>query len=575
MSNVLELIPNAGSIHKNRVKTYVSEWESADGFFQGFACLLAAKIANAVGETAQIGDDLGRAAKFAEASRILKIEASNFARVSHGEAIEAAFRISKELTSIRYLLPVPKHSVGFQHIHMIGHSRGAALNAMISRLLALDNYEIAEFTALDGFSTDWPDDGGLIGDISIINETRANRRVNYRVDQDLANYIVDLMELEDHPETQALIDAMVYVTAAANTRFNAVAIAAALYPEKSTRDALRRLDLKAPIRSPGWENIIIHGTTSASHHLNVTELYVHSEHIYDNYLGKHRASTLVKECNQVQSLASRIDMFGPDKSTSRNRAQFVSGIRTQIQDDADFRDGSFEASGDLLLQAGKLTGFVSDNALIDAWLGVAADPGKILATLWKTRGNVALINSDRGAWVELTQTADTSIGQIIGLEDDAFVLSCDWNILNAGPNDVLEVTFGGKSIHQLSLAGTQNVGTLKVSLSGLHGAGEFAFRLGGPVENPAIVRLDNLHIEYVGARILGVSLTPTGKLRFEIHSHVGNRCAIDASNDLETWNQIHTLQFTSLPVATYEEIEPPIGARFYRVRVLAEPRFSE
>ena len=111
--------------------------------------------------------------------------------VSRSASLRAAQQIVSDLTDPTNgtLLP-PGQSQGLQHIHLIGHSRGAAVNAMVAGLLQQKGYVIDQYTALDGYAIDWPGAGGKLGDADIVSLVKATRKVNYRVQEGIEGFVL-------------------------------------------------------------------------------------------------------------------------------------------------------------------------------------------------------------------------------------------------------------------------------------------------------------------------------------------------------------------------------------------------
>ena len=179
------------------METYVSQWDSSTYFLPAFTALLISKIAQASDNDPW--------------ATVLQAYAFLSSRSSAKLAEQAVSDIVQDLEA-SYLPDPADTSVPQPQIHLIGHSRGAAVSAGISQVLSQHGYTVDQLTVLDGFSTDWPDDGALIGDISIVDVATAERKVNYRVEKDLANFVVNLLE-GIIPDTDDLIASLNAVTA--------------------------------------------------------------------------------------------------------------------------------------------------------------------------------------------------------------------------------------------------------------------------------------------------------------------------------------------------------------------------
>ena len=165
-------VPVAGSILEGRVKSYVPKWDSSEGFYGGFVSLLLSKLDAAAVRYYRARHLTRPAARFLQRELALEHNIAAFAATSKAYAEQAASDTVKYILDSGLLLP-PDEARGVQHIHLVGHSRGAAVNARVSKLLTEKGYFVDQFTSLDGYSTDWPTGGGRLGDISIVGETFA------------------------------------------------------------------------------------------------------------------------------------------------------------------------------------------------------------------------------------------------------------------------------------------------------------------------------------------------------------------------------------------------------------------
>jgi hypothetical protein len=232
-------IPMPGSILEGRVETYVSDWESNDGFTTAFVTLAAAKTQELIGNLT--------------AANLLNRMAALISKRSAGHATAAAKKIVADVK--RDLLLSPDESQRLQKIQIFGHSRGAAVNAMVSNMLAAEYPNIVTYVALDGFSTDWPDDAGLIGDISIVDQAVAPQgtKRNYRVEQGLQNL--------DDIFVQILKDVFGFAQAGLPD----IPLLTSLFTAAFG-------DLRAPNR-PGFINSWVFGIDLPSNHLNIHRTY--------------------------------------------------------------------------------------------------------------------------------------------------------------------------------------------------------------------------------------------------------------------------------------------------------------
>jgi hypothetical protein len=168
-----------------------------------------------------------------------------------------------------------------QIIELIGHSRGAAVNAGAALGLANLGYQVADYVSLDGYSTDWPGVSGQAGDIPITADIEAagshiENAINYEVQTGIGPSLSGVL-VKDAKKYLKLLD------------LTAASLPAAL-------SALA--DAKAPDRpAPPFVNITVQGSGSypTSDHLNIGQIYAASDaanlpadeqYILDNFEGQ-------------------------------------------------------------------------------------------------------------------------------------------------------------------------------------------------------------------------------------------------------------------------------------------------
>src|SRR5439155_16052412 len=98
--------------------------------------------------------------------------------------------------------------------------------------------------------------------------------------------------------------------------------------------------------------------------------------------------------------------------------------------------------------------------------------------------------------VQLTQTDDTSLGQRVLLPDQTTDVEFDLKMLHAGAGDTLQVLLDGGVIGEVPLGAQLFASHHAFSLQGA--AGRYAtitFRLAGPVDDPSVIKLDNLLVD--------------------------------------------------------------------------------
>src|SRR5262249_31429337 len=118
---------------------------------------------------------------------LARLAAHFYMEEAASNAEQAAQTIDADITNPRNgWLIAPVYN---QVIDLIGHSRGGAVNARVSQLLTQHGYDVTQYTALAGYSTDWPYPSGILGDISITGTATADRKVNYEVQEGLGQIV--------------------------------------------------------------------------------------------------------------------------------------------------------------------------------------------------------------------------------------------------------------------------------------------------------------------------------------------------------------------------------------------------
>jgi hypothetical protein len=424
-------------------------------------------------------------------------------------AVQAAHNIFNELRS-SYLLEDPSLSSRFQIIHLIGHSRGAAVNARVSRLLHDHQYSVHQYTALDGFSTDWQSDAAKIADINIATETVARKRVNYTVTKDLLRWGV-----EEYKDRRGFFELMEKLLKMKGLPFG-------LTLSPFAQEHLANLHMRAPDRS-GFINRLIQD----SHHVNIQELFMASSELYENFAGAHRANSA---CDPNSWL--------PISSTFA-RASFESSVQSPATDEiaADtIRDGSFEQLGslarDLLASSKGSTGI----PFLDGWMQFMAAPTNILSTLWKVSGQVDLIHEGTNTFVQLAPGAETSLGQLLDLKDGPKQPEFDLAIEQANPGARLQVRCGNDVLQELPLDEAKPFQHLAVRMDSQFGPNRVSFAMVGEVlSSQATIWLDNIAITYLAPQFVGIECSASGGLTLHIKGASGVKYVIESSADLVHW----------------------------------------
>jgi len=596
MAKKLNAIPTDGAALSGRVATYVAEWESSAGFWDGFVYLIAAKAAEAGAEEAELAGDHAKAAKFSQRAAAHKAAARKLASTSAQHASDAADKIVKDVTALGagLLLPDPAQSrAAQQRVHLIAHSRGAAVNARVAKRLVKMGYYVDQYTALDGFSTDWPDDAGMIGDISIVDEAAVSdpavgRKVSYRVGKDLGDYILDHIPPVGQPILNPFVQAIKLWLAF--TAEKDLPDDLALLGDGAIQIILTFLDLRAPERvSFEAPNPILAGLAvdapdclggigqkiegdkdGESSHVTATQMYacsdvlnVATKYIFDNFVGKYRdAKTLPPLPPLPAVLASAL---GPAAAAAA--------------DATDFRDGGFE-------QLGSLAGSIqrSDSAptgvpIVDLAYEALSKPSGVLELLWEVSGDVRLIDEGGNTVVELRQTAGTALGQFVRVGNAASRLEFDLWVPQRGVDGKLQISFAGEVLETVALASAVD-GHYSIPVGHIAGrTGQIEFVLMGFDTGSSVVRLDNLVILSAGVvhdlSVVKITASPTVTLTDRVPvrtERVAVRIQSQSSHDevipnLDTLNALVSLKVESLgpcasPVPTLVQGAPQVKLPF-------------
>lgn len=318
LADKIKDLPKGSPPYEGNIATYVSEWDSSESFTAAFASLFLHFYFEGL---ALASNDLIQKAFANYYSINTFFVAKTFAKKSARKAEEAALQIFKDLTQ-NYLLSgpcLPNSSCDpekIEKIFVVGHSRGGAVNARVTNMLVKAGYNVAQVVVLDGFSTDFSR-GGSIGDISITTETliqdrfglSGGRKINYLVDIDLGNQIVDQYLTPITIGDVSWPNMMTYEACKWKNQYCTVLsnLINSLTPPKVITH-LRSLDLRAPFRA-GFDNIAFYAgnspavkddcnqgiySTNKSYHVNITSCYRLSEehqlpsqpnfYIFDNFI---------------------------------------------------------------------------------------------------------------------------------------------------------------------------------------------------------------------------------------------------------------------------------------------------
>ena len=433
----LDTIVPAGTPLQGSVRSYVPQWNSYGGWYQALAALAVYEVSS---------DSRTKQLALATANDYLSQAAAN--------AQQAAQNIVAYITkSANGYLSAPQYG---QVIQLIGHSRGAAVNALVSQILEQqDKYDVDDFISLDGYSTDWPAPSNILEDINITATATADTKINYEVQEGLGPVLAELV--------------------LPNWIGQAI-------PQNDLEllDALT--NWRAPDRSgAGFENEVIPGTgvvgdpDMLSNHINIDTLYYNNgSYFSDNTEG------------------DLIDSMGSDAVTA-DASPAAAPTATNF---SNFTDGSFAMAGSILSQSQSANINAGGDPLVSYWLGQADDPATLLAAEWNVTGNAQLVQDGNNTLAQLTAApGNTSIGQYLELDSQASSIGFDMSVLSASPGDQLQVLVNNSVLGSFNLSTLSSDGHYTVPLTGYASQdGEVTFQLVGSTGDTAKIQLDNLAV---------------------------------------------------------------------------------
>lgn len=413
IKNEFRSMPQPGSVFEGAVESYVARWESTEGFQE-------ALIATTVREVVKIVRPAFRQTHPAIYAALDTIHVASdviqdsFLQTSGKHARLAARSIVRELHELDYLSGDPQRSwANNEIIHLVGHSRGAGVNALVAQHLVGLGYQLDQYTALDGYGTDWPGLSGQLGDVDIAVAVPARgvkNRLNYRVEDDFWEFAID-------SAIQGLIDAMRAI-GLSPAGLDAIEDVALNNPTiEMLKDELFRW--KAPTRS-GFLDLTMAGDapTGPSNHLNIVQIYEESgtrptadhQYIRHNTLGRRSEST--------EGAAPRLGLV-------RHRAgepgtDGLSGFEARSDT---IILGQFDSIGATCFQLAELDLAEAElDDVVKAWISLVQEPEYLVRAAWhptaavdffeRTEGNVALKMMENGTihqefWVP---TSDCALG---------------------------------------------------------------------------------------------------------------------------------------------------------------------
>jgi hypothetical protein len=493
LADTFEKLPAPGSHLENKVQTYVASWNSSDGWLQAWSAwgtsVIADLISNKVVGTGINGIVMTAALQlsFTALANYLKEVGDLYLENAGRHAEAAAIQIVDDLLESGKLgTPQQTRSLD-QIVHLVGHSRGAAVNARVAQILASRGYFVDQYTALDGYSTDWPDGAHFLADIDIAGSLRTididpaggglGRRDNYRVANPLSGLVFDwvlpvaqmaaLRYLGVSPSgySQPLLDLLV------RESHDWRAPERDLFPPNAGTTVNTVIEIVESL-----ENGV--KVVKPTDHLSISRAYLQSveknapshQFALKNYLGEHRCD-------------------GAPHCTSP-RAEGEPSMGSVIQA---ILDGNFEKAGTLSRKARQLSVPSFNDPLFDGIVKLASDPSFHLSAAWQHTGAVALDTSTDDSFVVMSQhTNGSTLGQMIFIGAAANSLRFDLQTRATAADAELQILFGGELTHSIDLANSPR-GLQTIDFSKLAGrSGQLWFRLAGGGGLPVQITLDDI-----------------------------------------------------------------------------------
>jgi hypothetical protein len=454
VGNKFEDLPTASSdIHKDIV-SYVANWNSSDGWVDAALSVVSSIVLTAQG-------NLSGAARALDVARAQMVRAGQLAE-------QAAVRILSDLKTTNLLGDPSLSQNGTQFIQLVGHSRGAAVNAQLAKLLADGGYIVEEYVGLDGYSTDWPSLSGVLGDISIVDKVvpltasgKIKSATNYRVEDGFAELFYDTF-------------ANAIQTVAAQKGF--VTQILTTFVLNSVRNALP--SWKAPERTGFNSNQIINGTATDSNHINVVDIYLENlpaeeRYILDSFVGKN------------SGISPLIGLSTTEKG------DYGGGNLVALLTTPGFIDGNFSLSKELQNTIASENLGANVEPLVQLWSELLTDPAYVLGTYWQTSGPVVLAISSGNPSVQLSESQITSLTQTILIPSNGKSIDFHLGVSTAESGEYLSILFAGNEFASIDLAqmptsGMQSV-PLPVELLSKEGDISFVFRGSGAMNGSIIL----------------------------------------------------------------------------------------
>lgn len=173
---------------------------------------------------------------------------------------------------------------------------------------------------------------------------------------------------------------------------------------------------------------------------------------------------------------------------------------------------------------------------------------------------------------ELKQGPHTSLGQDLVLEAPGGVVRFEYQVLDAGPGDLLEIGWGSEVLATLPLQAAAQTQVASINLGDRIGLGRFFIRLAGPIDAPSRVRVDDFVLSEAAPVLPRLGWVVAGNagsgLKLEIEGAPSSVAMVESSSDLRSWADLQSVTVPAEGKAIVE-LAPNATAttRFYRLRL--------
>lgn len=341
---------------------------------------------------------------------------------------------------------------GSQQIELIGHSRGAGVNALVYGILREQGFKKIDYTALDGYASDWTyggSSGGALSGVDIVSATAGSggTRINCRAGRGLAS----------DPFVLATVGSLV------------------------PADVLAVLQQKNQLRAPdrhGFKNVDLAGATHTTIYKNPFVRTI----ISNSYVAKH----------------------AHDAVSSRSAESHAAPVAPpSLPDLTGFVDGSVEGLGKLTSEVQSARATSTGVPFLDQEIRALANPLTLLNMYWQTTGDVTMVSQAGNTSLQLSRPASSSspvlptasISQTMVLPGRALSIDADLGIQSAAAGTALQVLFNGAVLSTIPLDTLPASSHISAPLAGVTAAtGVVTFRLVSTGGATTTISLDNFSV---------------------------------------------------------------------------------